>query len=519
MGKRQHQKDKMYLTYTEWTTLYGGKKSGENSETSEDSTFRRLPYDHCCVSLVPFEHPYCDAHGNVFELEAILAYIKQFKHNPVTGKSIDAKSLIKLNFHKNAAGEYHCPVLFKVFSKHSHIVAVKTTGNVFSFDAVEQLNIKTRNWKDLLNDEPFIRADLITIQDPTNATKFNLSRFHHIKNNLKVEDEETINSRGNPNARLKTVSHETKEILEQLGRDYKPTEKKAEANKPVADKFNAAHYSTGAVAAGFTSTVMPQETVHQAAIVSDDLVRYERVKKKGYVRLLTNFGALNIELYCDVIPKTCENFIKHCQNRYYDGTKFHRSIRNFMIQGGDPTNSGNGGKSIWGKPFEDEFKPNLVHQGRGILSMANSGPNTNGSQFFITFRSCRHLDGKHTVFGKIVGGLDTLNSIEKVEVDNKDRPIEDIILQRAQVFVDPFQEADEQLVAERAAEAERIAEEAKNKESAKKNERGNVLKAYHSGVGKFINISQETNSAQSIELPAKKKKTTTIPYSIDNICE
>lgn len=102
------------------------------------------------------------------------------------------------------------------------------------------------------------------------------------------------------------------------------------------------------------------------------------------------------------------------------------------------------------------------------------------------------MDGKHTVFGKIVGGLDILNSIEKVEVDNKDRPIEDIILQRAQVFVDPFQEADEQLVADRAAEAARIAEEAKNKESAKKNERGNVLKAYHSGVGKFINISQET---------------------------
>lgn len=118
-----------------------------------------------------------------------------------------------------------------------------------------------------------------------------------------------------------------------------------------------AHYSTGAVAAGFTSTVMPAETTHQAAVIAEDLVRYERVKKKGmyiiaflkiilllefmikilyffsllgYIRLFTNFGALNLELFCDLVPKTCENFIKHCQNGYYDGTKFHRSIRNFM---------------------------------------------------------------------------------------------------------------------------------------------------------------------------------------------
>lgn len=443
------------------------------------------------MSLQPFEHPYCDPQGNVFELEAIVAYLKQFKHNPVTGKPMDAKSLIKLTFHKNADGEYHCPVLFKIFTKHSHIVAVKTTGNVFSHEAIEQLNIKTRNWKDLVNDAPFVRSDLITIQDPTNAAKFNLSTFHHIKNNLRVENEDEIRSRSDPNARLKTVAVETKEILAELERDYKPVEKAVDKPKAIADKFNAAHYSTGAVAAGFTSTVMPQETVHQAAIVADDLVRYERVKKKGYVRLLTNFGALNLELACDVVPKTCENFMKLCGSGYYDGTKFHRSIRNFMIQGGDPTNSGNGGKSIWGTPFEDEFKPNLVHQGRGILSMANSGPNTNGSQFFITFRSCRHLDKKHTVFGKIVGGLETLNAMEKIEVDNKDRPIENIFLQRAQVFVDPYAEADELLAQERNEEAERIAKEVRdNAQIKRKNEPSGELKAYHSGVAKFINLSK-----------------------------
>lgn len=122
-----------YLTYTEWTTLYGGKKAGPELE-GEDSTFRRLPFNHCCLSLQPFEHPYCDVNGNIFELEALLPYVKQYKHNPVTGKTIDVKSLTKLNFHKNAEGQYHCPVLFKVFSKHSHIVAVRNTGNVFSYE-------------------------------------------------------------------------------------------------------------------------------------------------------------------------------------------------------------------------------------------------------------------------------------------------------------------------------------------------------------------------------------------------
>ncbi len=112
----------------------------------------------------------------------------------------------------------------------------------------------------------------------------------------------------------------------------------------------------------------------------EDVVRYDRVKKKGYVRLVTNVGPLNLELHCDYVPKTCENFMKLCQKGYYDGTKFHRSIKHFMLQGGDPTGTGTGGESLWGKPFKDEFKQFLSHQGRGILSMANSGPNTNKSQ-------------------------------------------------------------------------------------------------------------------------------------------
>ena len=108
--------------------------SGTKTETSEESSFKRLPFDHCCLSLQPFKNPYCDVDGNIFELEALIPYLKQYKHNPVTGKPLNAKSLIKLKFHKNAEGQYHCPILFKVFSIHSHIVAIKTTGNVLSYE-------------------------------------------------------------------------------------------------------------------------------------------------------------------------------------------------------------------------------------------------------------------------------------------------------------------------------------------------------------------------------------------------
>ena len=459
--------------------------------------------------MVLFEHPYCDKDGNIFELQAIVDFIKNFKINPVSGDPLDGKSLIKLNFTKNHEGNYHCPTLFKPFTKNSHIVAVATTGNVFSFEAIEQLNIKTKNWKDLLDDTPFTRKDIITIQDPSNLEKFNISKFHHIKKKLRVETEEEIAERKDPQGRLKTISMETKEILTQLEKDYKEPEVKVEEKK-VADKFNSAHYSTGRVAASFTSTSLAPVYTHEVDIIEEDVVRYERVKKKGYVRILTNFGSLNFELFCDQVPKTCDNFLKHCHTGYYNGTLFHRSIRNFMIQGGDPTGTGTGGDSIWQKKFEDEIKPNLSHTGRGVLSMANSGPNTNASQFFITYRSCRHLDGKHTIFGKLVGGFETLNEIEKIEVDNKDRPIENIFIQRVQVFVDPFQEADEQLAKERSDEIEKVKMEADA--TVKKKEKAQPLTVFRQGVGKYLNTSmaksaeKEAVGETSNPVEAKKRK-------------
>jgi len=147
----------------------------------------------------------------------------------------------------------------------------------------------------------------------------------------------------------------------------------------------------------------------------------------------TNMGAIEIELFADKAVKTVQNFVGLTEKKYYDGIIFHRVINDFMIQGGDPTGTGSGGESIWGKAFEDEVKTGLKHSSDGILSMANAGPNTNGSQFFITLKATPWLDGKHTVFGKVISGLDVVKAIGKVKTNQNDRPLTDVVMQTVQL--------------------------------------------------------------------------------------
>jgi len=141
----------------------------------------------------------------------------------------------------------------------------------------------------------------------------------------------------------------------------------------------------------------------------------------------TTQGKMEIELYPDVAPLAVENFTTHVKEGYYNGLSFHRIIKNFMIQGGDPTGTGRGGESIWHKPFKDEFKGGVVFDKAGILAMANAGPNTNGSQFFITTVPTPWLNGHHTIFGRVVTGMDVLKKLEDVPTTGRrggNRPLE-----------------------------------------------------------------------------------------------
>lgn len=184
-------------------------------------------------------------------------------------------------------------------------------------------------------------------------------------------------------------------------------------------------------------------------------------EKVTSLKMNTSKGAISIVLFPEYAPKTVENFVTHSKNGYYDGITFHRVIKGFMIQGGDPNGTGMGGESIYGHPFEDEFSPNLFNF-RGALSMANSGPNTNGSQFFIVqsnelnpqFKSQMEqagfpkeaidkyvevggtpwLDHRHTVFGQITEGYDVLDSIANVQVGANDKPVEPVTIDSIEVL-------------------------------------------------------------------------------------
>ncbi|XP_020574806.1 peptidyl-prolyl cis-trans isomerase CYP65 [Phalaenopsis equestris] len=511
MGKKQHSKDRMFITKTEWATEWGGAKSKDNG-----IPFKRLPFYCCSLTFTPFVDPVCTDDGSVFDVMNIIPYIRKFGKHPVNGGPLKQDDLIPLTFHKNSDGEFHCPVLNKVFTEFTHITAVKTTGNVFSHEAIKELNIKNKNWKELLTDEPFTKDDLITIQNPHALDSKVVVEFDHFKKNLKLEDDDLNRMKDDPTYNI-NVSGDIKQMLLDLGTekakqvallggggskaqnerasalaailaarsrikedknsnskgDDKPTQsfsivdaasasvygRSAEAAKvassdktaariamhrageraPVNAKLVKSRFTTGAASRSFTSTSYDPVTKNEFEYIKVE----KNPKKKGYVQLHTTHGDLNVELHCDITPRACENFITLCEQGYYNGISFHRNIRNFMIQGGDPTSTGTGGQSIWGKPFKDELNSKVLHSGRGVVSMANSGPHSNGSQFFVLYKSANHLNFKHTVFGMVVGGLTTLAAMEKVPVDDDDRPLEEIKIINVKIFVNPYTEPDE----------------------------------------------------------------------------
>ncbi len=148
------------------------------------------------------------------------------------------------------------------------------------------------------------------------------------------------------------------------------------------------------------------------------------------VTIQTNHGTITAEMFADSAPKTAANFIELAKKGYYDGVIFHRVIEGFMIQGGDPTGTGRGGP---GYSIPDEFGPGLEHDVEGIFSMANAGPNTGGSQFFITLAATPWLDRKHAIFGKVTDGMDVVRKIGRLKTASGDRPVEDVVMEKVTV--------------------------------------------------------------------------------------
>lgn len=501
---RKHKQDKLYKTVTELQSHH----QGADRDLELSVLHRRLKFDTCCLSLNSFtDKPMglCDNDGYcyVFEADKIIKYLERFRVHPITGEKVDPDKLFELKFHKNDDGQYHCPIIYKLFNQHSKIVANKKTGNVYSYDAYAKLNLTPKSFRDLLTDEPFTREDIVTIQDPALAdTKWAVTEFHYVKKNHKLEEDNSVSNIRDieKSSILESTLNEFKSKSDSIVKTFnrivgQTSESDKGESREQLDKINSAIYSDGALSSSVTSTVAPVVNAQKAALLNEEQILYPRIRKKGYVQMVTNFGPINLELYCDRTPKTCHNFLLLASRGYYDGTIFHRLIKNFIIQGGDPTGTGTGGQSAWGKPFEDECHGDLKHVGRGVLSMANSGPNTNKSQFYITLRGeWEHLDGKHTVFGRVVGGDETLEKIDRVEVDKKEKPKQEIKILSMTIYVDPFAEVQNAIEEERA----RLSKSANDcvgvdRTSSSGSKRDNSelarpVKKFRSGIGSYIDL-------------------------------
>ncbi|KAL6310037.1 cyclophilin-like protein [Sparassis latifolia] len=444
--------NKLYVTHAEHSGLFGqhtASSAGFKAKNQGPPPSASTPFDCCALSLQPFTHPVCarnsDGTGFVFDLVNIIPWLKQHKNtNPITKEPLVPEDLITLHYAHKPTGEIHDPISFKPFSEHSHIVAIASTGNVFLAESI-------KGGRDLVADVKFKKEEVITLQNPHGLPSASVAA---------------------PAAKT-TSSEQTKTVATKpsASASTAPTVKKA----PVP--WNISPYSTGLPGASLTSTSVDPQTASSQLVWDEEELMFDDFanppkgkgkekdlgRRRAYVRVVTSLGgSLNMELFCEKAPKTCYNFLQLAKAGKYNDCLFHRLVPGFMIQTGDPTGTGSGGTSCWGTPFRDEYdmRNAAKHDARGTVAMANKGSGTNGSQFYITFRETPNLDKKHTVFGKLVGGEEVLDTLESIPVKpGTDRPVKSVRITEVVIHQDPFEEykTRQQKKIARRAEAEQNA--------------------------------------------------------------
>jgi peptidyl-prolyl cis-trans isomerase-like protein 2 len=325
MGKGS---DKMYITASEWSnkTSEGGLRFGGTTGKTQGSEFKRLPYYACALSLAPFEIPMMAPDGAIFDITNIVPFLKKHGVHPLTGEKLSSKDLVKLTFHKNAAGNYFCPITFKEFNDHTHIVAIRTSGQVYAFEAVQKLNYQAKNMFDLMTNDPFTKKDVVTIQDPHSLQGRNLTDFYYRTHGLEVANNAaapSVNAVGTTSRALKELEAKTKE------REKEDAAKMAKFTAEVTPSFvtkdqlasNAATFSNNRMAAGFTSTSFSNpQTKNERYLLDEEQQMFGNIKAKGYAAIRTNYGQLNLELHSDLVPKTVYNFVMLAKAGFYNGT-------------------------------------------------------------------------------------------------------------------------------------------------------------------------------------------------------
>ena len=480
---------------------------------------RRLPFHCCALTLTPFTNPVCTlSSGVILESSALMDFLLAHKKDPITGQSLSTKDIITLRMDQDEEGRWQCPVLTKPFSDRTKIVAVlnRSTNEayVYSYEAYKELNIKPKNWLDLTTGKKFHpQKDVLILSDPEDEEfqrKRNIQSFWYITSGRSAV--------GKQQQQQSDVKHSVTatRILEQIQKEKSKKRKEEEQStsstaqssskklKIFSQDVTGVHYTSGKAAGSFTSSAMDVASENATREASQEEILQAQFqvmksrKEKGYVRMTTNLGDMLLELHCDIAPRTCTNFLGLCQAKKYDGTTFHRLIPSFMIQGGKAKVGEDA--SLWGPAFADEFDDRLKHTGSGILSMANAGPGTNKRQFFITFKSCPHLDRKHSVFAEVVDGKTVLQKMQTTAKDKKDRPVEPITILKMEILVDPAKEAEE-LEQQRLEELAQAREDEKERKKAmaagkmmpgkqpKSTSNGTTTASVGSKVGKYLSVA------------------------------
>ena len=290
--------------------------------------------------------------------------------------------------------------------------------------------LKKLQFRDFVTDERIDKDTLITLQDPGNPQKRNWTRF---RQHMPLETLDVVNPSGPASRVVSLVSQERSQQLPSINAPAKEEPKKS-GQKAV--------HSTGKLAASLTSSAITPVVHQEYAMLSKwDVFANSALNSPAHATIRTNRGDLHFELFPAKTPKCVYNFLRLAREGYYAGCKFHRLIPGFMLQGGDPTGTGRGGESVFGRPFHEA--PSIPHSSRGLLSMANLGrPGTNTSQFFITFAPCAHLDYLHPVFGKMLHGGAVLDAIEATRTEErKNAPLEDIFIEDIIVVDYPFDDS------------------------------------------------------------------------------
>ena len=461
MGKRGRNKDRLYIKASEYSDGLGGKKV----TTSEGPRFLKLPFNHCALSLVEMENPVFTNDGWCYDKENILKHLEKNGSHPHTGEPLSTAGIHELKLQRCDSGKYECPITQKEFNDNSHIVANRKSGYAYSHDAVKEMNYKANNWTDLVDGSPLTKSDLITLQDPRN-----------IKNAA-----ERVAPRASKKEKKEKKAKKRKEPEIQEEQQPKWT------SHPDGVPQHGGLTCSTAPARKSNKTVEKLDKI-LTAVQENDMI--------AEIALVTSLGPLVLELYCRCAPRTVYNFVKLTTSGYYNSTIFHRIIKGFMVQGGDPSGTGSGGRSFFGREFNDEIVGNKLRHTRGAISMANSGANSNGSQFFIVFNNALHLDGKHTVFGRLTSGEDTLSKIENVATKDE-KPIDQITINSITVTKDPFCDLEHSLDPSTIAK--------KEAEAAERKKAGSEIRPWFSAPQPVLDRADDKEVGKYLKPPTSSK--------------